>query len=480
MPLGPNLSYSTRYGRSGSLTIRRVESAANDEDGNAGVAPNDLPAPLRELLEIESVSSDPEHAGEVERAARWVLDYMGPTGGAWEMQRPPGAVHPVVVGRLKASPTSSEPAPHVLLYGHFDVLPAGPEGWETPPFSPTVIDGWVRARGAGDSKSNCYAMLTAVRDLVAAERLPVDLTIVCDGEEEIDGVAAEACMREIRGVDGAIVFDGGMWRRGLPTFVISARGQVSYRITVDTGREELHSGRYGGVAMNAVHALISALDAATKVADELGGGLRPDRADVEVWDGLEGGDEVLAQAGAIPADDTAETDFYARTEFGASVDVNGIEGGEPGQQKSIVPVTAHAYLSIRVPPGREIEEADAALRRALAAGAPPRAALSIERLGSVPAAAVDRDSAAVRCAAGAMREVFGVDPLVVRSGVSIGVLGALAAQGVPTVMTGFSLPESRVHAANERFPLEHLALGVEATAAMLLSFAELPRGEAHR
>ncbi len=433
----------------------------------------EIPAPLREWLEIESVSSDPEHAAEVERAAEWVIEQMAPAGGRWELRRPAGAVHPVAVGRLEAS---SRPAPHVLLYGHFDVLPARLEdGWQTPPFAPTVRDGWVHARGAADSKSNAFVLLSAARALAREGRLPVDLTIVCDGEEEIDGVAAAACIEEAPELDGAIVCDGGMWRRGLPTFCISTRGQISYRASVCTGREELHSGRFGGAALNAIQALTAALAAAAAVPVELGAGLAPEPEDLATWSGLEPGAEVLAAAGAVPADPDAGRELYPRTELGTALDVNGIEGGEPGQQKSIVPVRAHAHLSLRVPPGHDLEAADSALRRALAVGTPAGAELSLERLGSVPPASVERRSPAVRCAGRAMREVFGVEPLLVRSGASIGVMGALAGRGVPTVMTGFALPDSRVHAANERFPLDHIPLGIEAIAAILTAFAELPR-----
>ena len=151
----------------------------------------------------------------------------------------------------------------MLCYGHFDVQPADPlELWDSPPFEPELRDEYLYGRGTVDDKGQLYMLLCAARELAAAGELPVNVRFCCDGEEETGGHSiVDFLEADERGADASIVFDSGMIRRDLPAFNIATRGMAYFHVTLRTGDRDLHSGVYGGAALNAAHALIDALGA---------------------------------------------------------------------------------------------------------------------------------------------------------------------------------------------------------------------------
>src|SRR5262245_55772995 len=170
--------------------------------------------------------------------------------------------HPLVIGEFLAS-EGAEDAPTVIAYGHFDVQPEAPlELWESPPFEPTVRDGWLYARGVADDKGQLYLLLRAASELAAEGRLPVNVRVACDGEEEIGGHSiVDFLAEDERGADACVVFDSSMLARGVPVFNVATRGIVYFHVQVRTGTKDLHSGSYGGAALNAIHALVRTLSA---------------------------------------------------------------------------------------------------------------------------------------------------------------------------------------------------------------------------
>src|ERR1700744_2529004 len=215
---------------------------------------------LAEFLRIPSVSADPAHAGDVAAAGTWVCDLIRAAGGSAELVDWSG--QPLAIGELRAS-RDPEQAPTVLCYGHFDVQPPDPlELWDSDPFEPEIRDGNLYARGAADDKGQLYMLLAAARELARAGELPVNIRFTCDGEEETGGHSiVEFIEADERGADAAIIFDSGMIARGVPAFNIATRGLVYFHVTVRTGERDLHSGMYGGAALNAAHALVHTLDA---------------------------------------------------------------------------------------------------------------------------------------------------------------------------------------------------------------------------
>ena len=214
---------------------------------------------LVEFLRIPSVSAEPDRAGDVQRAAEWVCDFIRRAGGEAAIENRFGG--PVVVGEVRA--TTGADAPTVLVYGHFDVQPPEPlELWESPPFEPAVRDGILYARGVVDDKGQLFSLLKAVEILAHEGTLPVNVRFACDGEEEIGGHAiADFIAADERGADACLVYDSTVVRPGLPAFVVATRGLLYFHVRVRTGESDLHSGLYGGAALNALHALMQALSA---------------------------------------------------------------------------------------------------------------------------------------------------------------------------------------------------------------------------
>jgi acetylornithine deacetylase/succinyl-diaminopimelate desuccinylase-like protein len=429
---------------------------------------------LFEWLRIESVSADPARADDVSAAGEWLCEFVRRAGGTCDLV-PVEAGPPLVVGELRSSDGAGK-VPTVILYGHFDVQPPGNLAlWASPPFEPEVRDGWIYGRGTGDDKGNFYVLLKAAALLAAEGALPVDVRVVADGEEETGGQSVvDFLAADERGADACVIFDSGMPAPGVPAFDIGTRGLVYLHVRVRTGDQDLHSGIFGGAALNAVHVLIRALDAVIRTPEELrAGALRPTEEELAAWSALEPGAGVFVGAGARPADERAAEDFYARTFAGAAVDVNGIYGGEPDLLKTVLPVEAHANVSIRLAPGQAVEEIETAFERLLREAAPPGADLEVKHWSTSPPGLVPPDTPAVRLAQDAFERVVGHRPLLLRTGGTLPVIPALAERGIPAILSGFTLPGSNLHAPNERFPLEHLTLGVEAARETLLAFGRL-------
>ena len=215
---------------------------------------------LAELIAIPSVSADPEHAGDVRRAAEWVRDMVVSAGGAAELVET--SRQPLVIGEVRAS-SGADQAPTVLCYNHFDVQPPAPlDLWESDPFTLVERDGWLYARGIADDKGQLYIVLSAVRALAAEGRLPVNVRIAFEGEEEVGGTSISDWVGQDDGpADACLILDGGMTERGKPEFTVATRGLIAFDLSVRTGSSDLHSGMFGNAGLNAIHALIQCLQA---------------------------------------------------------------------------------------------------------------------------------------------------------------------------------------------------------------------------
>ena len=433
---------------------------------------------LSELLRIESISADPERADDVRRAAEWLRDFIREAGGEAELVET--ETFPLVVGELRAS--SGAESPTVLSYGHFDVQPAAPlDEWESPPFEPTLRDGWLYGRGTADDKGQLYALLKAAAELAKAGELPVNVRFACDGEEETGGhQIVEYIQRDERGADAAVIFDSAMLRRGAPVFHVATRGLVYFHVSVRTGERDLHSGVFGGAALNAVHALMTTLRGVLPgenglLPEELRAGVVPPTdEELAAWEALDPGAQILAEGGARPADPRAADDFYLRTWAGPAVDVNGISGGEPHLQKTVLPVAAEANVSIRLAPGQDPDEIVATFERLLRAAAPEGADVEVERWSSARPGLIPPDAPAIQLGLDAFERAIGARPLLIRVGGTLPIVPALADRGIPTVLTGFDLPEGNIHSPNERILVEHVALAIEAARELFRAFADLP------
>jgi acetylornithine deacetylase/succinyl-diaminopimelate desuccinylase-like protein len=436
-------------------------------------------AELSSWLEIPSVSADPAYRDDVRRAGVWVRDFVRSAGGAasvldWDGQ-------PLVVGEISAS-SGAASAPTVLCYGHFDVQPAEPlELWESPPFEPAIRDGWLYARGAADDKGQFFLLLTAAQQLAATGELPVNVRFLCDGEEETIGTSVvEYLAQDERGADACVIFDSGFHRRGVPVFNVATRGLCYVHVRVETGARDLHSGMFGGAAANAAHALISSLAAVLPRDGRLPEALRsgiaaPSERELLDWKVLQPGADVLAEQGARPADETAAAELYLRTWAEPAVDVHGLLSGSPVVQKTIVPGVSEANISLRLAPGQDAEAIASVFEGLLRDGAPDGAEIEVTRLALSRPGLIDPDSEVVRIGLDAFERVLHVRPLLVRGGGTLPVVPALRDLGIPTVLTGFDLPDGNAHAPNERIALDLVAAGVACARELFLALGQLSR-----
>jgi acetylornithine deacetylase/succinyl-diaminopimelate desuccinylase-like protein len=433
---------------------------------------------LSELLRIPSISADGEREGDVRRAAEWVRDFILAAGGEAELVET--ETFPLAVGELPAS-SGVEEAPTVLAYGHFDVQPPAPlEEWESPPFEPTVRDGWLYGRGTADDKGQLYALLKAAALLAAEGELPVNVRFVCDGEEETGGTGVVDFIEgDDRGADVAVIFDSAMLRPGVPVFHTGTRGLIYFHVKVQTGDRDLHSGVFGGAALSATDALIQTLQGVLPGPNGLlpeplrAGIVPPSPEEAEGWDGLTHGDDMLAEGGARPHSPGAGAEFYTRTWAEPAVTVNGFKGGEATLQKTVLPVTAEANVSIRLAPGQDPDDIAPVMQRLLREAAPEGADVEVERWSDAKAGMVDSDAPAIQLALDAFERVIGTRPLLIRVGGTLPIVPPLSERGIPIVLTGFDLPEGNIHSPNERLRVDHIRLAVDAARELYRAFAQL-------
>jgi acetylornithine deacetylase/succinyl-diaminopimelate desuccinylase-like protein len=432
---------------------------------------------LAQFLRIPSISADPQHAPDVVRAGEWVRDLIRSAGGTCEIVDWHG--QPLAVGEIPAS-AGADSAPTVLCYGHFDVQPADPLAlWDSEPFEPEIRDERLYGRGVADDKGQLYMLLAGARALAQAGTLPVNVRFACDGEEETGGHSiVEFLEADERGADAAIIFDSGMIREDVPAFNIATRGLVYFHVELATGKTDLHSGLYGGAALNAAHALIRTLEpllaADGRLAEPLRQGIvAPSAQELEDWKQLPGGSDELAGQGAHAADPTAAEEFYIRTTAEPALDVNGIETGSPQLEKTVLPVRAVANVSVRLAPGQDPDTIAWAFEQLIEAAAPEGAELKVERWSSARPGIVPPDARAIQLGQDAFERVLGVRPALIRSGGTLPIVAALADKGIATIISGFSLPDAQVHAPNENMPARYVPLGIETVKALLEDLGKL-------
>jgi acetylornithine deacetylase/succinyl-diaminopimelate desuccinylase-like protein len=407
---------------------------------------------LNELLRIPSVSAGRPNPDGIRQAAEWVRDRVLRAGGEAELVGDP---NPLVVGELKAN---RDGAPDVLVYGHYDVQDVGPmDEWESDPFEPTVRDGRLYARGSSDDKGNFLPMLHAACELHAAGELPVNVRVLIEGEEETfsdrveDWIAADD-----RGADAAIVFDAGMAAEDLPAITTACRGGVMLTVTVRVAESDLHSGLYGGVAPNAIHALLRMLDAVVDLPDELKAGVAPiSDSERESW-----------------ADVPPNPEFHEKTGAQPDIEVNGIISGATDELRTIIPAFAKANVSLRTAPGQNSAELRELMERLLREAAPEGTEVEITGTAAEPVQ-FDPESRPLVLARQAFERATGKAPALIRSGGTIPILAAFAKRGIQTIVSGFALPEDRIHAPNESYRLESIELNEKTSYELLKALGDL-------
>ena len=455
---------------------------------------------LKELLRIPSVSTAPEHADDVRRAAEFVAnglrgaglnevrlietsveaeetqissgnDNQKGNGGSGKKAR---QGHPLVYGEWMGAGAEK---PTILLYGHYDVQPAEPlEEWKNPPFEPEERNGNLYARGAVDDKGQMWIHVKALESLMKARgSLPVNVRVLVEGEEEVGGEGIAAFVREHGEqlkADCAVVSDTDMFAPDLPTLCVGLRGMIYTELEVRGAATDLHSGMYGGAAPNpfvAVAQIIAQLkrtDGRIAIPGFYDGIEEPTKAELEAWRSLPFDEQAyLAKQVGSPAL-TGEPMFSVleRTWARPTMDVHGIAGGFTGVgAKTVIPAKATAKISFRLVPGMNPVETFAKYKAFVEEIAPEGVTSDVRLIHSGDPFVVSTDNPFIGAATAALKEVFGKETVFVRGGGSIPIIGDLAnVLGIPTVMMGFGLPDDNLHAPNEKFNLSNFHRGVEA------------------
>jgi acetylornithine deacetylase/succinyl-diaminopimelate desuccinylase-like protein len=429
---------------------------------------DDARARLFDLLRIPSISAQPAHAGDCGQAARWLAHEFAAIGFTTEIRETPG--HPIVIGHHPGPADAAHPVPHVLFYGHYDVQPADPlELWDSPPFEPQLVPGpdglKVVARGAVDDKGQVVAFLCACRAwYLETGSLPIRITLLLEGEEEVGSPNLDAFIaanRAALAADVALISDTGMWDRTTPALTTQLRGMVYVQIDLFGPSRDLHSGMYGGAALNPINAL-------TRILGEL----HDDQGRVRIpgfYDGVaELPPALAAQWASLGFDEGAMLGAVGLLAGGAgelgrpvlerlwarpTADLNGIWGGYTGVgAKTVIASEAHAKLSCRLVPGQDPAVVMAGLRAFLAERTPAGARVVIQDLNSSPGVAVPTDGAFIEAAVEALTDEYGKPPVMMGCGGSIPVVGSLRQLlGLDTILMGFGLEDDQVHSPNEKF-----------------------------
>ena len=439
-------------------------------------------ARLVEFAGIPSVSTDPAHAADIERAARWVAAELA-AAGPFAPRLVPTDGHPVVYGEWLGAPG----APTVLVYGHYDVQPPEPlEKWHSPPWTPTLRDGRLYARGVSDDKGPMLIPIAVAEAFIAIDgRLPINVKFMFEGEEEIGSRHLDGFVRrhtDLLAADVVISADGAMWRVNEPSLTVSSRGLCGLAITVTAASKDLHSGRHGGGVANPLHAIATLVASLHEPGGRVAvGGFYDDVRELSESERTAIAalpyDEpsYLAQIGAPSAVGEPGYSTLERQWTRPTVEINGLWGGYLGPgQKTVIPGEAHAKITCRLVPDQDPGTIAALVSKHLEARVPAGARLSvaIDDHGARPAR-IPVDHFALKAAAAALQVTYDVPPLLVRMGGTVPVVELFQRHmGLDTVFFSFSTADEDFHAPNEFFRVHRLHEGLDAWARCWLILAE--------
>lgn len=438
---------------------------------------------LLESLRIPSISGDPEHAADVRRMADWLAENMRQVGvsGVEVMET---AGHPVVYGEWLGAGADK---PTVLVYGHYDVVPAAMEdGWDTDPFEPVEKDGKIYARGATDDKGQLFVHVKALESyLTAAGGAPVNVKFLIEGEEEVSSPNLAPFIREhldLLAADVCVISDSSMRVIEEPAITHSLRGMTYLEIEVTGPREDLHSGFFGGAVHNPAVALVEILatlynrDGTIAVEgfyDDVVSLSDDERAMIAKTDLTES--QLLEATGAPKAWGDARFTIRERVSARPTLDINGLWGGYAGPgPKTIIPATAGAKLSSRLVADQDPDRIFELIRTHVEDVSPSSVEVDVRLLTTGRPALIPFDLPEMQAAARAYERGWGHAPVFTRGGGSIPVVADMVdLMQIPVVMMGYGLDSDGLHAPNEHYRIDMFERGIETAIVYLAELADL-------
>ncbi|MGO8942684.1 MAG: dipeptidase [Syntrophobacteraceae bacterium] len=436
---------------------------------------------LAQFLSIPSVSTLSEHEKDVLSAAEWVLDQVkrcGFSGGLYPTER-----HPIVLARSPEVPG----APVLLIYGHYDVQPPDPlEEWQTPPFSPDVRDGYIYARGATDDKGQFFTYIKAIDAVLrAGQKLPLNLIILAEGEEEIGSPSLEKFLMQRRDelrASAVAISDGSQFARGIPAITYGLRGLSYLQVDIGGPRFDLHSGSFGGIIHNPAQVLVDVLqklknpDGTVAIPGFYDDALAPDHSEREEMASLAVDIQSLKDYLGV-SELTGEPGYSVveRRTARPTLDINGLWGGFSGEgAKTIIPAKAGAKVSMRLVPNQVPEKIDRLFHQFVTDNCPQGVSAKISTLHGAEPVLVPRNTPAMLAAEKAIETGFGKKPVFIREGGSIPVVNLikkhLGQQNI--LLLGWGSPDDGAHSPNERFYIKDFYRGIRAAVALFHEMAQ--------
>lgn len=436
---------------------------------------------LKAFLRIPSISTQDAHNADTRRAAEWLAAAMR-RAGIENVRLFDTPRHPLVYGDWLHA---GENAPTLLIYGHYDVQPAGNLAeWNSPPFEPAIINNSIVARGSSDDKGQTFIHIKAVEAyLQTAGKLPINVKFIIEGEEESGGNSLKAFIpenKELLAANVALVSDTAILSPDQPAIVYGLRGICYVLMDMVGPSRDLHSGAYGGGIDNPLNVLGHLI---AQLKDKDGHILIPGFYDdvrplsteerqmlarlplhEESW---------LANTGAPQSWGEPEYTLVERLGARPTLDVHGIIGGytEPGRM-TVLPARVHAKISMRLVPDQQPKKIAALFEQYIRQIAPPTVKIEMNFEGST-ASISDWQMPAMRAAISAYWAVFDREPIFMREGASIPVVGQFQQYlGLETVLMGFGLPGDRIHSPNERFYLPNFYRGIETSIHFLAAYGK--------
>jgi acetylornithine deacetylase/succinyl-diaminopimelate desuccinylase-like protein len=437
---------------------------------------------LAEWVKIPAISSDVKHNADMVKNAEWLMADVRKLGAS-RVEMWPTKGHPAVFAEWNQAPGK----PTLLVYGHHDVQPVDPlNEWISPPFEPAIREGRMWGRGVVDDKGQVHIHAKAIEAFIKARgKLPINLKLIVEGEEEIGSENLDALFKEKAKeleADFVCVSDTAMFGRGIPSLCVGLRGLMYLEVFVEGPKVDLHSGSFGGGVTNPVNALARMI---ARLHDDDGRITVPgfydnvvtlseaERKEIQSlpfnepeWHESTGSSAVFGEKGYS----TLER-VWARP----TLDCNGIEGGFQGEgAKTIIPARARAKISCRLVPHQEPEEIEKKVGEYLQKIAPPGVKVRVQYLHGGRPYLAPTDHPVFDVAKRAFAQAFGRPTVFIREGGSIPFVRTIAdATGKPCLLMGFGQPDENAHAPNEWLDLENYHLGIKSAAHLYEELAKL-------
>ena len=437
---------------------------------------------LKALLAIPSISALPQHAADVKRCADWCADEMRRIGlQNVRLIDTPG--NPVVYGDW----LGADGAPTILFYGHYDVQPVDPlELWESPPFEATIRDGEIYARGSADDKGQVFMHFKAIEaHLKQNGKLPVNIKIILEGEEEVGSAHLDDFIRAHKGelaADVVVISDSPMFDRGVPSMCYGLRGLVYFQVDLRGSKTDLHSGSFGGAVANPAMVLAQVL---AQMKDRGGRIKIPGFYDDVVpltdeerkaWQSLPFNEKKYRKDFGIPKL-FGETGYSTleRTWARPTFEINGLLSGFTGEgAKTVLPAVAMAKVSMRLVPNQHPDKIAKLFEDHVTKLAPKTVELKITRMHGGKPWMTSYANPFVQAAARAIERGFGKAPVLTREGGSIPVVSTFQEElGLPSVLFGVGLPDENAHAPNEKLDVDNFHNGIIASSMLYQEIAQI-------